>query len=155
MRSAFSCWELFKIKNFWYFSEIFLSPLIAFISWMDVWNIVVVSKSLLTLCNLTDCSTQGFLVLLCLLEFAQTHVPWVSDVIQPSHSLLPSSPPALWKFDCMADLVYIHSELPDNLGKSFPCTLAFINQGPRSYCQQLLLNCSYHPVEHSDTFRQC
>ena len=28
-------------------------------------------------------------------EFAQTHVPWVSDTIQPSHLLLPSSPLAL------------------------------------------------------------
>ena len=28
-------------------------------------------------------------------EFAQTHVHRVSDAIQPSHSLLPTSPPAL------------------------------------------------------------
>ena len=28
------------------------------------------------------------------LRFAQTHVHWVGDAIQPSHSLLPSSPPA-------------------------------------------------------------
>ena len=28
-------------------------------------------------------------------EFAQTHVYWVSDVMQPFHSLLPSSPPAI------------------------------------------------------------
>ena len=27
-------------------------------------------------------------------EFAQTHVYWVEDAIQPSHSLLPHSPPA-------------------------------------------------------------
>ena len=30
-----------------------------------------------------------------LLEFAQTHVHWVSDAIQPFHPLSPSSPPAL------------------------------------------------------------
>ena len=30
-----------------------------------------------------------------LLEFAQTHVHWVDDTIQPSHSLSPPSPPAL------------------------------------------------------------
>ena len=42
-----------------------------------------------------DCSTPGFLVLYCLLEFLQTHVHWVSDAIQPSHPLSPSSPPAL------------------------------------------------------------
>ena len=34
----------------------------------------------------------GFPVLHYLLEFAQTHVYQVSDAIQPSHPLLPSSP---------------------------------------------------------------
>ena len=38
-----------------------------------------------------DCSTPDFPVLHYLLEFAQTHVPWVSDAIQPCHPLLPSS----------------------------------------------------------------
>ena len=33
------------------------------------------------------CSTPGFLVLRYLLEFAQTHVHWVSDAIQLSHPL--------------------------------------------------------------------
>ena len=42
-----------------------------------------------------NCSTPDFSVLHCLLEFAQTHVHWVSDAIQPSHSLLPSSLPTL------------------------------------------------------------
>ena len=37
----------------------------------------------------------GFPVLHYLPEFAQTHVHWVSDVIQPSHPLSPSSPPDL------------------------------------------------------------
>ena len=36
-----------------------------------------------------DCSTPGFPVLHCLPEFAQTHVHWVTDAIQPSHPLLP------------------------------------------------------------------
>ena len=48
-----------------------------------------------TLCNPMDCSTPGFPVLHCLPEFAQTHVHWVSDAIQSSHPLLPSSPLAL------------------------------------------------------------
>ena len=39
-----------------------------------------------------DCSTPGFPVLHCLLEFAQTHVHWVDDTIQLSH---PLSPPLL------------------------------------------------------------
>ena len=34
----------------------------------------------------------GFPVLHCLTEFAQTHVHWVSDAIQPSHPLSPLSP---------------------------------------------------------------
>ena len=42
-----------------------------------------------------DCSTPGFPVLHYLSEFAQTHVHWVSDAIQPSHPLSPPSPPAL------------------------------------------------------------
>ena len=37
-------------------------------------------------------STLGFPVLHCLPEFVQTHVHWVSDAIQPSHPLPPSSP---------------------------------------------------------------
>ena len=39
------------------------------------------------------CSMPGFPVLNHLLEFAQTHVHWVSDAIQPSHPLPSPSPP--------------------------------------------------------------
>ena len=42
----------------------------------------------------TACSTLGFPVLHYLPELAQTQVHWVSDAIQPSHPLSPSSPPA-------------------------------------------------------------
>ena len=41
------------------------------------------------LCYPKDCSTPGFPVLRYLLEFAQTHVHWVGDTIQPPHTLLP------------------------------------------------------------------
>ena len=37
----------------------------------------------------------GFPVLHYLLQFAQTHVHWVNDAIQPPHHLSPTSPPAL------------------------------------------------------------
>ena len=47
------------------------------------------SKSCPTLCNRMDCSTPGFLIPHSLPEFAQTHVHWVSDAIQPSHPLSP------------------------------------------------------------------
>ena len=42
-----------------------------------------------------SCSIPDFPVLHYLLEFAQTHVHWVSDVIKPFHPLSPPSPPAL------------------------------------------------------------
>ena len=45
-----------------------------------------------TLCGSMDCSTPGFPVLHYLPKFAQTHVHWVSDAIQPSHPLFPPSP---------------------------------------------------------------
>ena len=54
-----------------------------------------VAQSCLTLCNSMNCSTSGFSVDSYLPEFAQTRVRWVSDAIQPSHPLLPSSPLAL------------------------------------------------------------
>ena len=44
-----------------------------------------------TLCNPMDCSTPGLPVHYHLLKFAQTHVHWVGDAIEPSHPLLPSS----------------------------------------------------------------
>ena len=57
-----------------------------------------VAQLCLTLCNSRDCSTPGFLGLHYLPGFVQTHVHWVSDAIQPSHPLLPSSPHALNPF---------------------------------------------------------
>ena len=54
-----------------------------------------VAKSGPTLCNPMGCSMPSFPVLHCLLDFAQIHVHWVSDTIQPPRSLTPPSPPAL------------------------------------------------------------
>ena len=42
-----------------------------------------------------DCSTPGFSVLHNFLEFAQIHIHWVSDALQPSHPLASPSSPAL------------------------------------------------------------
>ena len=47
------------------------------------------TQSCPTLCDPMDRSTPGFPVFHHLLEFAQTHVKWVGDAIQPSHPLLP------------------------------------------------------------------
>ena len=52
-----------------------------------------VSQSHPTLCDPTDCSMPGFLVLPHLLEFSQTQVYWVDDAIQPSQLVsFPSLP---------------------------------------------------------------
>ena len=51
-----------------------------------------VTHSCPTLCK--PMNTSDFLVLHYLPEFAHTHVHWVGDAIQPSHPLLPPSPPA-------------------------------------------------------------
>ena len=60
----------------------------------SVQSVSSVAQSCLTLCNPRDCSTPGLPVHHQLLEFTQTHVHWVSDVIQPSHPLSSPSPPA-------------------------------------------------------------
>ena len=54
--------------------------------------LLFIAKSCPTLFDPMDCSTPGFPVLHHLPEFAQSHVRWVSDVIQPPH---PLSPPSL------------------------------------------------------------
>ena len=54
-----------------------------------------VIKSCLTLCQPMDCNTPGFPDVHHLPEFAQTHVQWINDAIQPSYPLSPPSPYAL------------------------------------------------------------
>ena len=54
-----------------------------------------VSQVCPTLCDPMDCSTPGSPVFHYLPEFVQTHVHWASDATQPSHLLLPASPPVL------------------------------------------------------------
>ena len=63
---------------------------------LRLWNIISIQlssvvQSCLTLCGPMDCSTLFFPVPHQLSEFTQTHIDWVSDVIQPSHPLLSSS----------------------------------------------------------------
>ena len=53
-----------------------------------------VAQSCLTLCDPMDSSTPDFPVFH-YFEFAQTHVHWVGDAIQPPHPLSSPSPPAL------------------------------------------------------------
>ena len=54
-----------------------------------------VAQSCLTLCNPMNCSTPGLPVHHQLPDFTQTHMHLVGDAIQPSHSLLSPSPPAI------------------------------------------------------------
>ena len=54
-----------------------------------------VTKSCQTLCDPMNCSTPAFPVLHYFPEFAQTHIHWVSDVIQPPQFLSFPSPLAL------------------------------------------------------------
>ena len=54
----------------------------------------VQSLSRVWLCNPMDCSTPGFPILHLLPELAQTHVHWVGDIIQASHPLSSTFPPA-------------------------------------------------------------
>ena len=61
---------------------------------------ISVVQSRPTVCNPTDCSKPGFPLHHQLLEYAQIHVHWVSDAIQPSHPchpllLLPSIFPSI------------------------------------------------------------
>ena len=53
-----------------------------------------VTQSCPTLCNPLNHSTPGLPVHHPLLEFTQTHVPWVGDAIQAAHPLLSPSTPA-------------------------------------------------------------
>ena len=53
-----------------------------------------VTKSCPPLYNPKDCSTLGFPALHYLPEFAETHVHWVGEAIQPSYPLSSPSPPA-------------------------------------------------------------
>ena len=85
-RSILGAWDCFE-RNF--ISNYSRSVLIEFSCCCSV------TQSCLTLCNPMDCSMPGFSVLYYLPEFAQTHVHWVSDAIQPSHPLFPTSPLAL------------------------------------------------------------
>ena len=56
-------------------------------------NIIVIQLlSSVRLCDPMDCSTPGLPDSQYLTEFAQTHVHWVNDAIQPSHPLSPPSP---------------------------------------------------------------
>ena len=68
-----------------------------------------------------DCSTPGFPVHHQLLEFAQTHIHWVSDTIQPSHPLSSPSPPTFNLSQCqgLSNESVLHKKWPKYWSFSF------------------------------------
>ena len=74
-------------------SCITISQLIKFsdyiFSFSNIYCCCLVTKSCTTLTDPMDCSMPGFPVLYQVPEFAQTHVHWVGDAIQPAHPLSP------------------------------------------------------------------
>ena len=64
-------------------------------SYFYVSSVSSVAQSCPTLCDPMNCNTPGHPVHHQLLEFTQTHIHCVSDVIQPSHPPLSPFPPAL------------------------------------------------------------
>ena len=81
-------------------TDISLSKLWKIVKDREAWHAAVfssvqfssVAQLCPTLCNHMVCSPPAFPVRHGLLEFAQTHVHWISDAIQPSHPLPLSSP---------------------------------------------------------------
>ena len=86
--------RFFKLEYTW-FNVVLVSAVHQRESVIHIHVVVVQLLSRIQLCDPMDCSTPGFPVLHYLPEFAQTHVHWVIDAIQPSHPLLLPSPPAL------------------------------------------------------------
>ena len=78
-----------RIKKMWYISY-WSSSALTYIQW-NVIAVVQASGHVWTPCDSMDCSTPG----LPLPEFAQVHVHYSGDAVQPSFPLTPSSPSAL------------------------------------------------------------
>ena len=92
--STFLSWKAFRS----YFKTHSLSPWEPSPSFCNHWSFCLycccrsVAQSCLTFCVWMDCSLPGPSPSP---GAAQTHVHWVSDAIQPSHTLSSPSPPAL------------------------------------------------------------
>ena len=87
-----------------------------------------ITQSCPALCNPMNCSTTGLLVLHYLPEFAQTHVHWIHDNIQPSHPLLSLSPLAfnLPSFRVFSSELALHIRWPKYW--SFSCSISPANE---------------------------
>ena len=84
-------------------------------------SVQLVSQSCATFCDPMDCSRWVLPAHHQLTWLAQIHVRWVSDAIQPSHSLLSSSPPDLHLSQ--------HQGLFQSVSSSFSISLSNENSG--------------------------
>ena len=129
------CWQSFLFRASCIISE----PVINF---QNCCCSCSVTKSCSTLCDPMDCSMAGFPVLHCLLEFTQTHVHWVNDVIQPPPPLspllfLPSIIPSIRIFSNESTL---HIKWPE-----YKFTISFCGENLRSGLLASLTNIlQYH-----------
>ena len=88
----------------------------------------LITQLCLTLWNPMSWSTPGFLVLHYLPEFAQTHVHWVHDAIQPFHPLAPLSPPALNLFQHQSIFQWVGSASDgQSIGASASVSVFLVN----------------------------
>ena len=94
-----------------------------------IWLFLFSPQSCLTLCDPMDGSIPGFPVLHYLLEFAQIHVPWVIDTIQPSHPLLPPSPLAfnLSQHQGIFPMSWVFTSLSQSVGTSTSASVFPVN----------------------------
>ena len=83
-----------KNMKFFFFRQLFTTDPFReqMVNLGSFWCRCSVPKSCPTLWDPMNQSTPGFSVLHCSQEFAQTHVHWVGDSLQPSQPLLRSSP---------------------------------------------------------------
>ena len=111
-----------------------------------------VTQSCLIFCDPIDCSTPGFPVLHNLPEFAQIHVHWIGDAIQPSHPLSPPPPPPSI-FPSIRAFFYepvLHITWPKFWRFSFSNSLSNEYSGLISFrtdlCSVFSYFCSYDPL---------
>ena len=101
---------------------------------------ISVVQSRPTVCNPTDCSKPGFPLHHQLLEYAQIHVHWVSDAIQPSHPchpllLPPSNFPSIRVF---SNESVLHIRWPKYSSFSFSTSPSDVNSGLISFSMDCL-----------------
>ena len=96
------------------------------------------SLSLICLCDPMDCRTPGLPVPHHLPEFAQVHFHCIGDTIQPSHPLMPSSPPTLnlYQHQGLFQCVHLFSSDGRNTGASASAYIVYLH--PVSASKELI-----------------